>query len=487
MKDSLQFIRTTLEHLEEKLSKASFPFALHQKIHPQNKLTAQNLLQYLTLRNNDIRELQDLLHEKGLSSLASSESHIHRQLQEILLRIGLPVPASILNHCTFEYARKKMMNRSHQLFGHHKQQRHAAIMVTFDTSFADDEQLVQHLLKQGMNVARINCAHDDEVVWLKMIQQIKKASRACKIPCRIYMDLAGPKIRTIINHSKEKDEKLKIKEGDIVFLSEKDTVKHSNTIGCTHKGIIKQLRKNSLVMFDDGLIEAIVNNIKDETAELLITRVPGKKASIKPEKGLNFPDTILNINPITAFDKKVVPFAVKHADIIGCIFIRSAEDVKEFQKMVQKIPSPRQKPYLVYKIETPEAVLNLPQILVQGLTEQNFGIMIARGDLAVEIGFERMSEIQEEILWICEAAHTPVIWATQVLETLNKTGIATRSEITDAFRSSQAECVMLNKGAHILDAMETLKDILLRSGGHHIKKRYTFRTLKIAENFFRNK
>ena len=99
------------------------------------------------------------------------------------------------------------------------------------------------------------------------------------------------------------------------------------------------------------------------------------------------------------------------------------------------------------------------------MSAQAFGIMIARGDLAVEIGFERMSEIQEEILWICEAAHVPVVWATQVLETLNKSGMATRSEITDAAHAAMAECIMINKGDHTIEVIETLRDILQRTGG----------------------
>jgi pyruvate kinase len=119
------------------------------------------------------------------------------------------------------------------------------------------------------------------------------------------------------------------------------------------------------------------------------------------------------------------------------------------------------------------------------MEEEHMGVMIARGDLAVEIGFERMSEIQEEILWLCEAAHIPVIWATQVLETLNKSGVATRSEVTDAAHSVMAECVMLNKGEHVIRTLEALKEILKRSGEHRIKKRYTFRPLSIAERFFR--
>ena len=96
--------------------------------------------------------------------------------------------------------------------------------------------------------------------------------------------------------------------------------------------------------------------------------------------------------------------------------------------------------------------------------------MVARGDLGVEIGFERMAEIQEEILWLCEAAHVPVIWATQVLESLAKRGLPSRAEVTDAAMSGRAEGVMLNKGPHILLALDFLCDVLARMKGHQIEK-----------------
>jgi pyruvate kinase len=107
--------------------------------------------------------------------------------------------------------------------------------------------------------------------------------------------------------------------------------------------------------------------------------------------------------------------------------------------------------------------------------------MIARGDLAVECGFERLAEVQEEILWICEAAHTPVIWATQVLESLAKTGMPSRAEVTDAAMSERAECVMLNKGPFIRDALATLDDILRRMEAHQTKKRAMLRPLEVAK------
>ena len=133
---------------------------------------------------------------------------------------------------------------------------------------------------------------------------------------------------------------------------------------------------------------------------------------------------------------------------------------------------------LVLKIETRRGFEHLPEMLLAAMAGPPAGVMIARGDLAVECGYERLAEVQEEILWVCEAAHMPVVWATQVLETLAKTGLPSRAEITDAAMGERAECVMLNKGPHILDAMRMLDDILRRMQAHQSKKRPLLRALK---------
>jgi pyruvate kinase len=117
------------------------------------------------------------------------------------------------------------------------------------------------------------------------------------------------------------------------------------------------------------------------------------------------------------------------------------------------------------------------------MTMRAVGVMIARGDLAVECGYQRLAEVQEEILWICEAAHVPVVWATQVLESLSKTGIPSRSEITDAAMGERAECVMLNKGPFVVQAVKVLDDILQRMQAHQEKKRSMLRKLRVATGF----
>jgi pyruvate kinase len=136
----------------------------------------------------------------------------------------------------------------------------------------------------------------------------------------------------------------------------------------------------------------------------------------------------------------------------------------------------------VLKIETRRGFESLPDMLLTAMRAPQCGVMIARGDLAVECGFERLAEVQEEILWLCEAAHVPVIWATQVLETLAKEGRPSRAEITDAAMGLRAECVMLNKGPYVLSAVRALDDILRRMHAHQSKKRSMLRALRLAQS-----
>lgn len=448
---------------------------LLNKVHASNKRSAVNLLHYLALRSMDIRELQDKLHACGLSSMASSESHIRGQLLAICRRMGVEeaAPTGIFDYYS---ARQSLAEKAKFLFGKSPGSTAPSIMVTLDSSLADDYANVKNLLQSGMNIARINCAHDNESIWFRMIQHIKRASRITGNNCKIYMDLAGPKIRTIIN---EKG-KMAVKEGQYIDMTDEEHMKElPSAVGCTVPGIASQLQAGETVLFDDGLIEARVEKTEGFRVKLLVMRVSSKKHVIKSEKGINFPESTLQMPALTSYDIGCLPFISKHADMVGYSFVRSARDLQQLQEVMGK----NNKLSLIIKIETPEAVKNLPELIFCGMQRENTGVMIARGDLAVEIGFERMSEIQEEILWICEAAHVPVIWATQVLENLNKSGLATRSEVTDAAYAAMADCVMINKGDYIIRTLETLRDILTRSGGHHVKKRFVFRPLGIATRF----
>jgi pyruvate kinase len=206
-------------------------------------------------------------------------------------------------------------------------------------------------------------------------------------------------------------------------------------------------------------------------------RTQRKGFNMKPERGLTFPRADLHLDPLTADDLRDLDFVARHADMIGFSFVQSADDITRMQdELARRRPDWRHLG-IVAKIETALAVKNLPDIIVRAAGKQPFGVMIARGDLAVAIGFERLAEMQEEILWLCEAAHVPVIWATQVLEEMVKSGLPTRGEMTDAAMAGRAECVMLNKGPNVGEAITALRGLLQRMTEHQSKKTARLRAL----------
>jgi pyruvate kinase len=166
-------------------------------------------------------------------------------------------------------------------------------------------------------------------------------------------------------------------------------------------------------------------------------------------------------------------------DIVGLSFVRRPEDVLRLEQELTRLDA--QHLGVVLKVETRRGFENLPRLLLTAMQSPPVGVMVARGDLAVEVGFDRMAEVQEEILWLCEAAHVPVIWATQVLEGLAKRGAPTRAEVTDAVMSGRAECVMLNKGPHVVEAVRFLSGLLERMEAHRAKQRPRLRRLAVSE------
>jgi pyruvate kinase len=190
---------------------------------------------------------------------------------------------------------------------------------------------------------------------------------------------------------------------------------------------------------------------------------------------------LLHLPAITDKDRSDLQFIARHADMVALSFVNCATDVRELRSLLSSYGD--RQPAIVLKIETVRGFANLPSMLLEAMKSPRCAVMIARGDLAVECGFERLAEAQEEILWLCEAAHVPVIWATQVLETLAKEGMPSRAEVTDAAMSHRAECVMLNKGPYIVQAVKVLDDILRRMHGHQTKKRSMLRELQLVSSF----
>lgn len=248
-------------------------------------------------------------------------------------------------------------------------------------------------------------------------------------------------------------------------------------IGCTLPEVFDDVQSGESIWLDDGKIGGVVEKVEPSRVFVRINHARLRGAKLRGDKGINVPDSDLRLAALTAKDLEDLPFVTQHADVVELSFPSTAADVETLQRHLARLG---RQPAIVLKIETRRAFENLPAMLLAAMRSPCCGVMIARGDLAVECGFERLAEVQEEILWICEAAHVPVIWATQVLETLAKEGMPSRAEITDAAMGHRAECVMLNKGPHVLTAVRVLDDILRRMQAHQAKKRAMLRELRLA-------
>lgn len=235
------------------------------------------------------------------------------------------------------------------------------------------------------------------------------------------------------------------------------------------------------VWLDDGKIGAVIESVGKKQLKLRITRARAKGEKLRADKGINFPESALRLPSLSAEDLRNLPEVVRCTDLVGYSFVQRACDVEKLQHQLQRLHGSERG--IILKIETRTAFEHLPELLLAAMRSPRFGVMIARGDLAVECGYERLAEIQEEILWLCEAAHVPVIWATQVLEELSRSGAPTRAEVTDAAMGVRAECVMLNKGPEMVATVRALDNILRRMQAHQNKKQSMLRSLSIARNF----
>ncbi|MCE9533240.1 MAG: pyruvate kinase, partial [Planctomycetes bacterium] len=581
--DSLDDVMAKLSALHQEL------LELDQKTAPDRRglsseyeASARNLLHYVGLRRHDLRHLQERLASLGISSLGRSEGATLDTLQSVLRLTSLlqgraaPAMVNVTDHAEGHGLLEK---HTQALLGPPSSNRHVRIMVTMPGEAAENVDLIRELLAAGMDCMRINCSHDDEAVWKRMIDNLRQAESKVGKKCRVLMDLGGPKLRSgplppgpkvvkvrptrdelgcvdkpanvwltsienrkvapmpcnailpvpeqWLNGLKVGDEiklrdarkskrrfvvttignggcfaealqtayvttgtklrlsrvfrknrplmnepvavgelpehplRIHLQEGDTLIVtrkSEPGTLSKVDIItgqilpaqiSCTLPQIFSDVQQGESIWFDDGKIGGVIREVNLEFLRVEITQADPGGDWLGADKGINLPDTKLRLPALTDKDIADLDFVTRNADLVGYSFVRDAQDVNELRDRLRKCG--RENLGIVLKIETRRAFENLPEILLAAMRGPCLGVMIARGDLAVECGFERLAEVQEEILWICEAAHAPVIWATQVLENLAKQGRPSRAEITDAAMGERAECVMLNKGPHIVE------------------------------------
>jgi pyruvate kinase len=453
-------------------------------IRPEFAASADNLAHYLALRRRDIRPLQRALMAHGLSSLGRAESRVMPTLDAVsqVLSVLAGRSAGMPDiDPDFFAGEERLAARTVELLGAGTQRRPVHFLITTPSEAADDPDFMTRLAELGVEAVRINCAHDDADAWARMIEGVDRAEAKTGRRMKVLMDLAGPKIRTG-DIRKHKDAK-RVGLGDLLAIAapgQLDAVdKQLAALECTLPEAIAAARIGQRIFIDDGKLETEVSRVEPWGVVVEVKVCPDEDGyKPKPEKGINFPDTEFVVPALTDKDREDLKFVAHHADGVEFSFVQREDDIVALQDaLAGERPGDWQKLGLVLKIETVRAVANLPAMLVRAAGRQPTAMMIARGDLAVEIGFARLAEMQEELLWLGEAAQVPVIWATQVLESFIKNGVPSRGEMTDAAMSARAECVMLNKGPFLFEAIAELDQLLGRMGEHMHKKTPQLRRL----------
>lgn len=442
------------------------------------KESALNLSYYLALRNRDITQLQTDLIPWGLSSLGRLESKTLVTLEAVIATLydvidDIKEEYEHPDSDAFDIGRRRLQKNVKKVFGKKPENRTTRIMVTMSDEAIEDDKFIRNLIHNGMNVARINCAHNSPEDWEKMIENIRSNADELNTDVRILMDIAGPKIRTdwVYSHLSRP----KVKVGDFIRLTREYGRLPENdmnfTAGCDLEEIYEQVEVGQAVLYDDGSIEFEVTEVSNQSIILKVVKTKGSSVRVKAEKGLNFPNNNFVFTSLNEKDQEDIAFACKNADIIGCSFVNSGKDIQLIQEEIEKnMGNDAKKMSLMAKIETVRATQNLPEIIFTAASKNPFSVMIARGDLAAESGYIDLAGFQQEIMWISEAGDIPVVWATEVLDTLISEGIPTRSEVTDAAEGTRADCIMLNKGDYIVDGVKTLNRIIERMEPLQYKK-----------------
>lgn len=446
--------------------------------------SAENFANYLALRRHDIRPLQLELTARGLSSLGRAESRVMPALDAVAAVLAVltgkattaPDPDQ-----SFFSGEERLVARTVELLGPSSQRRPVHFLVTVPSEAANGDGFMLRLAELGVEAVRINCAHDNQDAWARMIESVDATAKKTGRRMKILMDLAGPKIRTGAIREKHGLKHIALGD-DLAIVAPGELGAADGTlpaVECTLREALAAARPDDRIFIDDGKVGTRVKRSESWGVVVEVEMCPDEEGyKLKPEKGVNFPDGDFTIPALTEKDVEDLAFVARHADAIEFSFVQRAEDVAALQDaLARERPDDWRKLGLVLKIETSRAIANLPDILVRAAGRQPSAIMIARGDLAVEIGFARLAEMQEEILWLGEAAQIPVIWATQVLEHLIKKGVPSRGEMTDAAMSARAECVMLNKGPFLFNAIAELDLLLGRMGQHMHKKTPQLRRL----------
>jgi pyruvate kinase len=316
----------------------------------------------------------------------------------------------------------------------------------------DSKDKLRELIDAGASAFRLNFSHGNKEYFEDLFNKINEVCETTKRPIPILQDLQGPKIRI----GQLKEPTIEIKTGSQIEITVNEVIGDENIISCSYSSLVSDASIGNTILIDDGLIKLEVKEIKEHS--IICNIIEG--GTLKPKKGMNLPGMKLSTASLTEQDKENLKFALKYrVDYVALSFVRYADDIVELREYMKELGY--SKP-IIAKIEKPEAVENFEEIL-----KEADGIMVARGDLGVELAPQLVPIVQKNIIRRCNAVGKLVITATQMLESMINNPIPTRAEASDVANAvlDGTDVVMLSgetaAGKFPIDTIKIMKDILL--------------------------
>lgn len=332
------------------------------------------------------------------------------------------------------------------------------IVATIGPATESISQL-EKLFEAGVNVVRMNFSHNTHAWHQQVLENARRAAKKQKQPIAFLQDLAGPKIRT---GRLEHDQKVELVAGAQLLLTTKNIIGNATMMSINYKKLPLEVKVGDILKIEDGKksVKVISTTHTDITCRVITGGWLGSN------KGINVPGVDLSISSLTAKDKKDVVFGIKNnIDYIALSFVQSKKDILGLRRILDRAHSPA---HIIAKIETESAVRNIDEII-----EVSDAIMVARGDMAIEVGAERVPMIQKMIIEKCNAVGKPVITATQMLDSMEQSPVPTRAEVSDIANAilDGTDAIMLSGettvGKYPIEAVATMTSIAKRTEPYH--------------------
>lgn len=344
----------------------------------------------------------------------------------------------------------------------------AKIIATIGPS-SESEKILLSMIKAGIDVARLNFSHSTQEKHLKNFKRIRKMSLIAERPVAVLQDLQGIKIRV----SDVKEGAIVLKKGQKILLKSGTSLTYEGVIYITYPNLLKDIKPGHRMLFDDGLIEVEVKKRTKEALEAVVK----EGGILKSKKGVNLPDSKISLSPFTDKDRDDLDFGLKiGVDYVALSFVMTAREIKNVK---QYIVSRGASVPIIAKIEKPEALNHIDDIL-----DESDGIMIARGDLGVEIPTEEVPLVQKELIRKANARGKLVIVATQMLESMKKHTRPTRAEATDVSNAviDGTDVLMLSvetsTGLYPVQSVRMMRRIIKSTERHTLRNRLHIKELK---------